>query len=80
LSRSPESGRGEHSGGAQYGQDEDAGQARGFAGTPIGVFVVGGDDAYWVPAVDTNRIAFIGVLTGLPAAVIGTRITITDYR
>ena len=65
-------------------------EGRGFAGAPIGVFVVRGDDAYWVPAVDTNRVALIGVLTGLLAAVIGSlavlrqppwpRITLTDYR
>jgi hypothetical protein len=56
----------------------------------LGVFVVHGGKASWVPAVDTNRIALIGVITGLLAAVIGSlavlrqppwpRITITDYR
>ena len=65
-------------------------EGRGFAGTPIGVFVIRGDDAEWVPAVDTNRVALIGVVTGLLAAVIGSlavlrqppwpRITITDYK
>lgn len=38
---------------------------------PPGVFVVRGGEASWVPAVDQNRIALIGVLTGLLAAVIG---------
>lgn len=57
---------------------------------PLGVFVVRGDRARWVPAVDQNRIALIGVVTGLLAAVIGSlavlrqppwpRMTITDYR
>jgi hypothetical protein len=57
---------------------------------PVGVFVVQGDGAQWVPAVDNNRVALLGVLTGLLAAVIGSlavlrqppwpRITITDYR
>ena len=57
---------------------------------PVGVFVVRGDETQWVPAVDGNRIALIGVLTGLLAAVIGSlavlrqppwpRITITGYR
>lgn len=57
---------------------------------PLGVFVVGGGEATWVPAIDQNRIALIGVLTGLLAAVIGSlavlrqppwpRMTITDYR
>jgi uncharacterized spore protein YtfJ len=71
-------------------EDEQADRPYGFAGVPIGVFVVKGDDAYWVPAVDANRIALIGVLTGLLAAVIGSlavlrqppwpRITITGYR
>jgi len=57
---------------------------------PVGIFVVHGGKASWVPAVDANRIALIGVTTGLLAAVIGTlavlrqppwpRITITGYR
>jgi hypothetical protein len=57
---------------------------------PRGVFVVRGGEASLVPAVDHNRIALIGVTTGLLAAVIGTlavlrqppwpRITITENR
>lgn len=47
-------------------------KVRGSAATPLGVFVVHGDKASWVPAVDANRIALIGVLTGLLAAVIGS--------
>ena len=55
---------------------------------PLGVFVIRGGEASWVPAVDINRVALIGVLTGLLAAVIATlavlrqppwpRITITE--
>ena len=55
---------------------------------PLVVFVVRGGEVSWVPAVDHNRIALIGVLTDLLAAVIGTlavlrqppwpRITITE--
>jgi len=57
---------------------------------PLGVFVVRNGEASWRPAVDANRIALIGVITGLLAAVIGSlavlrqppwpRMTITDYR
>jgi hypothetical protein len=57
---------------------------------PLGVFVVHRGKASWVPAIDGNRIALIGVLTGLLAAVIGTlavlrqppwpKMTFTDYR
>ena len=57
---------------------------------PLGVFVIRGGEASWVPAVDHSRIALLGVLTGLLAAVIGAlavlrqppwpRLTITDYR
>ena len=57
---------------------------------PLGVFVIRGGEASWVPAVDQSRIALVGVLTGLLAAVIAAlavlrqppwpRITITDYR
>jgi hypothetical protein len=57
---------------------------------PRGVFVIREGKASWVPAVDGNRIALIGVLTGLLAAVIGSLavlrqppwplMTITEYR
>jgi hypothetical protein len=57
---------------------------------PLGVFVIRNGEASWTPAVDGNRIALIGVITGLLAAVIGClavlrqppwpRITIRDYR
>lgn len=45
-------------------------KVRGSSATPLGVFVVHGDRARWVPALDANRIALIGVITGLLAAVI----------
>jgi hypothetical protein len=61
-----------------------------FSAQPIGVFVIDGDRARFVPAVDGNRIALVGALTGLLAAVIATlallrqppwpRITITENR
>jgi len=35
---------------------------------PLGVFVIRGGEASWVPAIDQSRIALIGVLTGLLAA------------
>lgn len=44
--------------------------AVGVTAAPAGVFVIRGDDAKWVPAVDANRVAVIGVSTGLLAAVI----------
>jgi hypothetical protein len=57
---------------------------------PLGVFVVRGGEASWVPAIDASRIALIGVLTGMLAAVIGTlavlrqppwpRITIAEHH
>ncbi|CQD09174.1 hypothetical protein U8D42_19890 [Mycobacterium europaeum] len=57
---------------------------------PRGVFVIRNGRASWEPAIDANRIALIGVITGLLAAVIGSlavlrqppwpRMTITDYR
>jgi hypothetical protein len=40
--------------------------------TPVGVFVVHGGTARWVPAIDTNRIALIGVITGLISAVLAS--------
>jgi hypothetical protein len=68
--------------------NQDADQ--GINAAPLGVFVIRGGKAFWVPAVDANRVALIGVLTGLLAAVIGSlavlrqppwpRITITENR
>jgi hypothetical protein len=45
-------------------------KVRGDTSAPVGVFVVQGDKASWVPAIDANRIALIGVITGLLSAVI----------
>ncbi|MEU4313773.1 hypothetical protein [Nocardia sp. NPDC024068] len=39
---------------------------------PAGVFVVHDGAATWVPAVDVNRIALLGEVIGLLAAVIGS--------
>jgi hypothetical protein len=41
-----------------------------FSARPVGVFVIHDKQARWVPAVDMNRVALIGVITGLLAAVI----------
>lgn len=48
------------------------GKVRAGASTPMGLFVIYGGTARWVPAVDTNRIALIGIITGLISATIGT--------
>lgn len=45
-------------------------RVRGDTAIPIGVFVIRGDHNRWLPAVDAERIALIGVSTGLLAAVI----------
>lgn len=47
-------------------------KVRGASATPIGVFVVRGSDVTWTAAVNQDRIALMGVITGLAAAVIGT--------
>lgn len=47
-------------------------KVHGSTAVPLGVFVVHGDRARWVPALDANRIALIGVLTGLVAALFGS--------
>ncbi|OBK90805.1 hypothetical protein [Mycolicibacter sinensis] len=44
----------------------------GMTATPLGVVVIRGDRAKWVPAVDADRIALVGVLTGLLSAVIAS--------
>ena len=43
-------------------------RVRAGASSPVGVFVVRDGDAAWVPAIDENRIAQIGVATGFVAA------------
>ena len=40
--------------------------------TPVGVFVIHGDRTRWVAAVDANRVALIGVIAGLIAAVLAS--------
>jgi hypothetical protein len=45
-------------------------KVRGGNSTPVGVFVVHDGKASWVPAVDANRIALIGVATGFVSAVL----------
>lgn len=47
-------------------------KVRGGTATPVGVFVVHGGTVSWVPVVDSNRVALIGVITGLIAAVLGS--------
>ena len=47
-------------------------KVRAGTAAPLGVFVVHGGTARWVPAIDTNRIALIGVMTGLISAVIAS--------
>ena len=45
-------------------------KVRAGTSTPVGVFVVHGDTVRWVAAVDANRIALLGVITGLISAVL----------
>jgi hypothetical protein len=45
-------------------------KVRDGAASPVGVFVVQAGSARWVAAVDANRIALIGVITGLISAVL----------
>ncbi len=47
-------------------------KVRDGAATPMGVFVVHDGTARWVPAVDKNRIALIGAITGLISAVLAS--------
>src|SRR5271163_2629923 len=47
-------------------------KVRAGTATPVGVFVVHGGTARWVSAVDANRIALIGVITGLISAVLAS--------
>jgi hypothetical protein len=47
-------------------------KVRAGTSTPVGVFVVHDGTARWVPAIDANRIALIGVITGLISAVLAS--------
>jgi uncharacterized spore protein YtfJ len=47
-------------------------KVRDGVATPMGVFVVHAGKARWVPAVDKNRIALIGAITGLISAVLAS--------
>lgn len=43
----------------------------GTTAKPLGVFVIRDGGTSWVPAVDADRIALVGVVTGLVTATIG---------
>ena len=45
---------------------------RGGVVTPLGVFVIHGGETRWTAAVNGDRLALIGVVTGLIAAVLGS--------
>jgi hypothetical protein len=47
-------------------------KVRAGTATPVGVFVIHGGKVRWVPAIDANRVALIGVITGLIAAVLAS--------
>jgi hypothetical protein len=47
-------------------------KTRAGTSTPVGVFVIHDGKARWVPAVDANRIALLGVLTGMIAALLAS--------
>jgi hypothetical protein len=47
-------------------------RVRAGSSTPVGVFVIQGGTTQWVAAVDSDRIALIGVITGLIAAMLGS--------
>jgi uncharacterized spore protein YtfJ len=59
-------------GGATAGRAEGMLGRGGFKATPVGVFVIRDGEVTWTAAVDENRVALIGVITGLAAAVIAT--------
>ena len=47
-------------------------KVRAGTATPMGLFVIYGGTARWVAAVDANRIALIGIITGLISAVLAS--------
>ena len=55
-------------GGGQEGNDASAsGGGFGLDARPVGAFVVNGSDVRWVPALDLNRVIFMGQLVLLAA-------------
>lgn len=47
-------------------------KVRAGSSTPVGIFVIQDGTTRWLAAVDADRIALIGVITGLIAAVLGS--------
>jgi hypothetical protein len=47
-------------------------RVRPGSATPLGVFVIHGGKAQWTGAVNSDRLALIGVLSGLIAAALGS--------
>ena len=57
------------SGGGGGGQDagEAGGAGVGLDARPAGAFVIKGSDVSWIPAIDVNRIVFVGQIVLLAA-------------
>lgn len=70
----PVNGAGKHVYGEPYRTADGATviTVTNLRGAPLGVFVIAGDQARWLAAVDANRIGLLGVITGLLAAVIAS--------
>ena len=67
------------SGGGGGGQDagEAGGAGVGLDARPAGAFVIKGSDVSWIPAIDVNRIVFVGQIV-LLAAILSWRSVATQ--
>ena len=54
-------------GGGGEGSDQAGGAGVGLDARPAGAFVIKGDDVSWIPAIDINRVIFMGQVVLLAA-------------
>ncbi|HEV8596275.1 MAG TPA: sporulation protein [Candidatus Dormibacteraeota bacterium] len=54
-------------GGGGEGSDQAGGAGVGLDARPAGAFVIKGDDVSWIPAIDINRVIFMGQVVLLVA-------------
>lgn len=54
-------------GGGSQSDDGDSGSGVGFglSAAPAGVYVINGDSVRWEPALDLNRVIFVGQIVGI---------------
>ena len=67
-------------GGGGGDNQQNGGGGFGLSARPVGVYVLRGDDVRWEPAFDINRVAVMGMLTGIVTMLVLRSVVKTIFR